>query len=50
MELPDKNKEVSLPEIKKICEAYGLIALWDKIENDPPAKPFSSERWMLDVV
>ena len=41
--LPEKNKEVSLPEIKEICEAYGLTELWEKIEKDPPKNPFKSD-------
>ena len=43
MKLPEKNKEVTLPEIKEICEAYGLTNLWAEIEKDPPAKPFKSD-------
>jgi hypothetical protein len=43
MDLPEKNKEVSLPEIEKICEAYGLSDLWEKIEKDPPPIPFKSD-------
>ena len=43
MKLPEKNKEVSLTEIKEICVAYGLTKLWDRIEKDPPKKPFKSD-------
>ena len=43
MKLPEKNKEVSLTEIKEICEDYGLTELWAKIEKDPPKKPFKSD-------
>ena len=43
MKLPEKHKEVSLPEIKEICEAYGLNELWAKIEKDPPKKTFKSD-------
>ena len=43
MDLPDKGREVPLPEIKKICEAHGLMKLWAKIEKDPPPKPFKSD-------
>ena len=43
MKLPEKNKEVSLPEIKEICLDYGLTELWVKIEKDPPKKPFKSD-------
>ena len=42
MKLPEKNKEVSLPEIKEICVAYGLTELWAKIEKDPPKKPLKA--------
>jgi len=43
MKLPEKNKEVSLTEIKEICVAYGLNQLWGKIEKDPPKKTFKSD-------
>ncbi len=43
IELPGIGEEVSLPEIKRICLAYGLEALWEKIERDPPGKPFKSD-------
>ena len=43
MDLPEKDREVPLPEIKKICEAYGLMELWAKIEKDPPLRPFKSD-------
>ena len=43
MDLPEKNKEVPLAEIEKICEAYGLSDLWEKIEKDPPPIPFKSD-------
>jgi len=43
MKLPEKNMEVSLPEIKQICEAYGLTDLWAKIEKDPPKRHFKSD-------
>jgi len=43
MKLPEKNKEVSLQEIKEICIAYGLIELRARIEKDPPKKPFKSD-------
>ena len=41
--LPAKGMEVSLAEIKVICEHFGLKSLWVKIESDPPAKPFVSD-------
>ena len=43
MKLPEKDREVSLPEIKEICVAYGLSELWAKIEKGPPKKPFKSD-------
>lgn len=43
MNLPEKGEEVPLLEIKKICDACGLNDLWEKIENDPPEKPFKSD-------
>ena len=43
MKLPEKNKEVSLEEIKEICLDRGLNELWAKIEKDPPKKPFKSD-------
>ena len=39
MELPEKNKEVPLAEIKKIYEEFGLMDLWAKIEKDPLPDP-----------
>jgi mannose-6-phosphate isomerase-like protein (cupin superfamily) len=41
--LPPINEEVPLPEIKEICAHYGLTALWQKIERDPPPRPFKSD-------
>lgn len=43
MDLPKKNEEVPIAKIKEICEFYGLLDLWAKIEKDPPAKPFKSD-------
>ena len=43
MNLPAINEVVDLPTIKKICEHYGLSALWAKIERDPPPLPFKSD-------
>jgi len=43
MKLPAKGTEVSIPEIRDICLAHGLIDLWTKIEADPPPKPFRSD-------
>ena len=43
MELPKKGEEVPIAKIREICECYGLHSLWNKIEKDPPPKPFRSE-------
>lgn len=42
-ELPPINEEVPLSRIKEICAHYGLSALWEKIERDPPPRPFKSD-------
>jgi len=43
MKLPENGVEVPLPQIKEICEHYGLVELWKKIERNPPARPFKSD-------
>ena len=43
IELPAINEEVPLPRIKEICAFYGLHELWQKIERDPPPRPFKSD-------
>lgn len=43
MALPPLGEEVPLPKIKEICEFYGLQKLWQKIERDPPIRPFKSD-------
>ena len=43
IDLPAPGEEVPLPRIKEICAAYGLTALWQKIERDPPVRPFKSD-------
>ena len=43
MDLPRKSEEVPISKIKEICEFYGLHELWQKIEKDPPSKPFQSD-------
>ena len=43
MDLPKKDEEVPLSKIKEICEHYGLLDLWAKIDKDPPPKPFKSD-------
>jgi hypothetical protein len=48
MQLPKKGEEVPLPQIREICEHFGLNVLWQKIASDPPPKPFNSDgcsRW-----
>lgn len=50
--LPAPGQEVSLDEIKVICEEFGLAELWAKIERDPPPRPFVSDgctRWVDEV-
>jgi hypothetical protein len=41
--LPGKGVRVDLETIKQICLHFGLNELWEKIERDPPSKPFSSD-------
>lgn len=43
MKLPEKGSVVPLETIREICMAYGLDALWEKIEKDPPSLPFQSD-------
>ncbi|HSI10258.1 MAG: hypothetical protein ACAH89_14265 [Rariglobus sp.] len=43
IELPPIGAEVPLTRIKEICAFYGLHALWQKIERDPPVRPFKSD-------
>ena len=43
MNLPPIGQEVPLAQIKEICEYYGLVELWKKIERDPPKRPFKSD-------
>jgi hypothetical protein len=43
MKLPEKGSVVPLETIREICIANGLGALWDKIEKDPPPRPFQSD-------
>jgi hypothetical protein len=43
MDLPKKGEEVPISKVREICEFYGLHALWQKIDKDPPAKPFQSD-------
>ena len=43
MQLPKKGEVVSLKKVKELCIYFNLFDLWDKIENDPPIKPFKSD-------
>ena len=43
MKLPEKGSVVPLETIREICTAYGLGGLWEKIEKDPPPRPFQSD-------
>lgn len=42
-QLPEVNSEVSMKNVKEICEVYDLPEIWEKIERDPPKKPFISD-------
>lgn len=51
-DLPEPGQAVSLVEIKAICDHFGLVELWAKIERDPPQRPFASDgctRWVDEV-
>jgi hypothetical protein len=43
IELPAIDEVVPPETIKEICDFYGLDGLWQKIERDPPSKPFKSD-------
>lgn len=43
MILPKKGRIVPLSKIKELCIHFDLMPLWDKIENDPPEKPFKCD-------
>jgi len=43
IQLPAKDEVVPLERIHEICDYYGLDALWEKIERDPPIRPFRSD-------
>lgn len=43
MQLPKKGEIISLKKVKELCIYFELFDLWDKIENDPPIKPFKSD-------
>jgi hypothetical protein len=43
IELPPKGRVVPLPEIERICRHYGLDTLWERIQSDPPQRPFKSD-------
>lgn len=42
-QLPEVNSTVSMEIVKEICEVYDLPEIWEKIEKDPPKKPFVSD-------
>lgn len=49
--LPSAGEAVDLAAIQKICTHYGLAALWQRIERDPPPLPFKSDgcsNWVND--
>ena len=48
--LPAKGVRVPLPQILEICEQLGLDDLKQRIERDPPPKPFKSDgcSWFPD--
>lgn len=43
MKLPAINEEVSMECIKEICGHFQLLDVWEKIEKDPPGRPFKSD-------
>ncbi len=43
MNLPEAGKEVTLEQVKDICSQFNMVALWEKIERDPPGVPFCSD-------
>ena len=43
MQLPAIDEEVPLESIRDICRHHGLESLWQKIERDPPVRPFRSD-------
>ena len=43
MELPGKGEHVDLQKIDEICRYYGLTQLWERIQTNPPPKPFESD-------
>jgi hypothetical protein len=43
LDLPALGEEVPLERIREICAHFGLHDLWQKIERDPPARPFKSD-------
>ena len=42
-ELPPKGAAVSLADLQRLCEAKGLLSVWQRIAADPPPKPFVSD-------
>jgi hypothetical protein len=43
MDFPGRGRVVPLAQVKDICAHFGLVALWEKIEKNPPCHPFSSD-------
>lgn len=43
MTIPMRGEVVSLVKIREICLNFHLDDLWQKIERDPPGRPFSSD-------
>lgn len=41
--VPPKGTVLTLLEIQLLCEAKGLPRLWQRIQADPPPKPFVSD-------
>ena len=41
--MPPIKEVVPLEKIREICLHFGLMPLWEKIEADPPPKPFASD-------
>lgn len=43
MSLPKKGEKLTLGEVKRLCELFGLNDLWARIEANPPPKPFVTD-------
>jgi hypothetical protein len=42
-DVPPKGMVVSLQDIQLLCEAKGLLRVWQRIAAEPPPKPFVSD-------